>query len=364
MVEVDGLQPAETVRPGSEEEVAAALAEATRAGRAVIPVGGGRLLGMGNRPERFDLAIDLGGLDRVLERSEHDMTVSVQAGIRLEDLNRMLGETGQYLPLDPMGGPGHTVGGLLATGLAGPLRLRYGSPRDFLIGLRVALPDGTLASSGGRVVKNVSGYDMNKLHYGALGSLGVIVAASFKVFPKPLHEITLETRSAQPIAEAARAQRLRMTPYAVEASSDGRVLARIAGSEAASRRIAAELGWPEAEAGVWEALATRRSDRWARISVPPAALPSILESLPSGAGWVSSAAVGTLHWFDFDPEAAARVRQSAEAAGGSLVLVAAPAEVKDRLDAWGTPPATLEVMRRLRQAFDPRKTISPGRYVV
>ena len=133
------------------------LAEAAAAGRAVIPVGGGRLLGLGNRPRSFDVALDLSGLDAVVERSEHDMTVSVQAGIPLERLNQVLGETGQFLPLDPPGGPGHTIGGLLATAMAGPLRLRYGSPRDFLIGLRVALPDGSLAASGGRVVAGAPG---------------------------------------------------------------------------------------------------------------------------------------------------------------------------------------------------------------
>src|SRR5438445_325670 len=106
------------------------------------------------------------------------MVVSVEAGIKLESLQSELAKAGQFLPLDPFNSPGHTIGSLLATGWTGPLRLRFGSPRDYLIGIRVALPDGRLASGGGRVVKNVSGYDMMKLHYGALGSLGVIVAAS------------------------------------------------------------------------------------------------------------------------------------------------------------------------------------------
>ncbi len=364
MVEVDGVTPAETERPESEQEVARLLRDAAHAGRAVIPVGGRRLLGMGNRPERFDIALDMTGLDQVLERSEHDMTVSVQSGVRLDDLNRLLGETGQHLPLDPFGGPGHTIGGLLATGFSGPLRLRYGSPRDFLIGLRVALPDGTLASSGGRVVKNVSGYDLNKLHFGALGSLGVIVAATFKVFPRPLHEVTLEARSQTPEADAEKAQWLRMTPHALEVSSAGRVLARIAGSEAAVKRVAAELGWPEADPDVWTKLAHQTSESWARVAVPPSALRDVVRALPEGAGWWASPAVGTLHWFDFAPEAVPVVRQVAEAAGGSLVVVAAPPQVKEKLDAWGSAPATLDVMRQIRDAFDPKRTISPGRYLV
>src|SRR5258707_5006455 len=120
------------------------------------------------------------------------MVVSVEAGITIEALQAELGKSGQFLPIDPFNSPGHTVGGLLAAGWTGPLRLRYGSPRDFLIGIRVALPDGRLASAGGRVVKNVSGYDLMKVRYDALGTLGVIVAASFKVFPKALHDASVE----------------------------------------------------------------------------------------------------------------------------------------------------------------------------
>src|SRR5207302_1141374 len=152
-----------------------------------------------------------------------------------------LGRVGQFLPVDPFNSPGHTIGGILATALSGPLRLRYGSPRDFVIGLRVALPDGRLVSSGGRVVKNVSGYDMNKLHQGALGSLGVIVAASFKVFPRPLHEVTVETRSDDPWREAARALALPQAPVALELASDGRLLGRLAGT-AAGGRVAGAAG--------------------------------------------------------------------------------------------------------------------------
>src|SRR5207253_5911265 len=125
-------------------------------------------------------------------------------------------------------------GGRLATGGTGPLRLRYGSPRGFLIGIRVALPDGRLATGGGRVVKNVSGYDMMKLHCGALGSLGVIVAASFKVFPKPLHDMTVSSEGGWD--DADRALAMPVTPAALEICSDGRVLARFTGSHAAVDR--------------------------------------------------------------------------------------------------------------------------------
>ena len=357
------MEPRSVERPRSEAELARRLADAAGDGQAVIPVGGGRLLGMGDLPERFDLALETAGLAEITEQSTADMTVSVQAGVTLDRLNEELGKGGQFLPLDPFAAPGHTIGGLLATAFSGPLRMRYGTARDFLIGLRVALPDGRLASSGGRVVKNVSGYDLNKLHLGALGSCGVVVAASFKVFPRPLHEVTVACDGGW--EEAERALRLTLPPVALELSSGGRLLARLAGSESAVKRTAAELGWAEADPNLWASHAARASDAWARISVPPGALPGVLGELPANADWWASPGVGVAHWFDAaGAETVTSARRGAEAAGGSLVLVAAPPDLKRQVGAWGTPPATIDLMRRLRDAFDPGRTISPGRFVV
>jgi glycolate oxidase FAD binding subunit len=360
---VDGLEPRSEERPTSEAELAKRLADAAGEGLAVIPVGGGRLLGMGDPPERFDVALHTSGLAEITEQSAADMTVSAQAGLTLERLNEALGKAGQFLPLDPFAAPGHTVGGLVATALSGPLRMRYGTARDFLIGLRVALPDGRLAASGGRVVKNVSGYDLNKLHLGALGSCGVVVAASFKVFPKPLHEVTVASDGGW--EEAGRALKLLMPPVALELSSRGRVVARLAGSEAGVKRTAGELGWGEIDPAFWTEHAARASATWARIAAPPAALPDVLATLPPDADWWASPGVGVAHWFDAaDAEPVGIARRAAESAGGSLVLLAAPPALKRQVGAWGMPPATLDVMRRLRDAFDPGRTLSPGRFVV
>jgi glycolate oxidase FAD binding subunit len=364
-VVVDGLTPGRVARPSTAEQVAEALHEAAEAGRAVVPVGGGRALGLGDPPERFDVALETRALDRVLEMSQADMTVSVEAGITLEALNAALAQVGQFVPVDPFNAPGHTVGGVLAAGLSGPLRLRYGSPRDFVIGLRVALPDGRLVSSGGRVVKNVSGYDLNKLHQGALGSLGVIVAASFKVFPRPLHEVSLEARPADPWQEAARALALPQPPVALELASDGRLLTRLAGTAEGVRRLAAELGWTSAAPDAWEEHSRRSGDAWVRISVPPVRLRRVVEGLPANALWWASPGVGVAHWTgDLDAEAVRAARTDAERAGGSLVLLAAPVELKRAVGAWGTPPPTAPWMTRIRDAFDPKRTLSPGRYVV
>ena len=344
-------------RPRTAEELAKTLGEASSAGKAVVPVGGGRASAMGGALERCDVELHTTSLDRVIEHSPADMVVSVEAGITLEALQEQLARSKQFLPLDPFHSPGHTVGGLLATGWTGPLRLRFGSARDFLIGIRVALPDGRLASAGGRVVKNVSGYDLMKLHYGALGSLGVIVAASFKVFPLPLHDVTLESGGGWD--DVARLLGLPLAPSALELFADGRVVARFFGSPEAVKRVTAELGWKAPDTGFWSTHS--RTGGAARIAAPPSQLRELLEPL---SGWWASPGAGIAYWNFEDPGAVAGVRAAVERAGGSLVLIAAPDDVKAKVGAWGKPPPTLDVMKRLKQAFDPGHVLNPGRFVV
>jgi glycolate oxidase FAD binding subunit len=362
---IDGLEPERVEQPQDAQQVAEALRAADDREEAVVPVGGGRALGLGGLLGRFDVAIETRRLNRILEQSQADMTISVEAGVTLEEVNEELGKVGQVLPIDPFNSPGHTVGGVLAAGLSGPLRMRFGSPRDFVIGLRVALPDGRVVSSGGRVVKNVSGYDLNKLHQGALGALGVIVAASFKVFPRPLFEVTLAAEPLAPWNEAERALSLSQQPVALELTSEGRLLARFWGTRDGIARIRRELGWEEASPDVWAQHAQRGGEGWAKVSVPPAHLRQVMHSLPPNATWWASPGAGVAHWVgDLEAPDIAAVRGWAEAAGGSLVLMSASVELKRAVGAWGRPPATLELMRRLRDAFDARRTLSPGRFVV
>ena len=355
-------------KPASADEVARLLREAASARSAVLPVGGGRASDMGDPPAPCDVEIHTTRLDRVIEHSPGDMVVTVEGGITLEALQVELGRTAQFLPLDPFNSPGHTIGGLLAAGWTGPLRQRFGSPRDFLIGIRVALPDGRLASAGGRVVKNVSGYDMMKLHLGALGALGVIVAASFKVFPKPLHDVTLESLHSsldEAWAAALRALTLPLPPAALELFSSGRVLARFLGSRDAVERMVTELRWTEADPSVWSEHSRRAPESWARIAVPRHRVHATLLSLPEAAEWWASPGVGVVYWsIASDADTVRRTRNTAESSGGSLVLMAAPLELRREVGAWGTPPATLELMQRLKTAFDPEKILNPGRFLV
>ena len=349
--------------PRTADELATTLREAAQAKLVVIPFGGGRAQGMGGAPSRCDVELHTTHLDRVLEHSQADMVVSVEAGITLEALQEHLARDRQFLPLDPFNSPGHTIGGLLATAWTGPLRFRFGSARDFLIGIRVATPDGKLATGGGRVVKNVSGYDMMKLHYGALGSLGVIVAASFKVFPRPLHDVTVTSDGGW--EDADRALATPVAPSALEVFSDGRVLARYTGSRDAVERVVRELGWTAEEQSIWDRHSTRAPARWARIAAPRTELRRLVEDLPRGAGWWASPGVGVAHWaIASDARSVKEVRQRAEAAGGSLVMLAAPDDFLREVGAWGTPPATIEIMRNLKRAFDPEGVLNPGRFVV
>jgi glycolate oxidase FAD binding subunit len=349
--------------PSTAEDLARVLHEAAAQKLAVVPVGGGRARGMGGVVEQCDVELHTTRLDRVLEHSQADMVVSVEAGITLEALQAQLAKSGQFLPLDPFNSPGHTIGGLLATGWTGPLRLRFGSPRDFLIGIRVALPDGKLATGGGRVVKNVSGYDMMKLHYGALGSLGVIVAASFKVFPKPLRDVTATSEGGWD--DADRALTMPVTPSALEIFSDGRVLARYTGSPDAVDRVIRDLGWTVEDQSIWDRHSGRAPARWARITAPRSALRRLVEGLPRGAGWWASPGIGVAHWaIASDAPSVRDVRKMTESAGGTLVMLAAPEDFKREVGSWGTLPATIDIMRRLKQAFDPDGVLNPGRFIV
>ncbi len=362
------VKSATAEKPATAEELARRLHEAAEAGLAVFPVGAGRAAQMGDPPAREGIELRTTALDRVLEHSQADMVVSVEAGIALEALQAELGKSGQFLPVDPFNSPGHTIGGLLASGWTGPLRLRYGSPRDFLIGIRVALPDGRLVSAGGRVVKNVSGYDLMKLHYGALGTLGVIVAASFKVFPKPLMDVTVESTHEsvhEAWVAAERVLAMPMAPAAVELFPNGRVLARFLGSPEATKRMVAELGWKKADAAAWDLHSKAAPARWARIAMPRHQLRSIVDNLGSDQQWWASPGIGIANWsVAGDADDVRRVRAAAAAAGGSVVLLAGPTEFRHDAGAWGTPPATLHLMRRLRSAFDPNQVINPGRFVV
>src|SRR6516162_606067 len=187
---IDGLIPKWIVRPTSVDQLGPMLALAGEARLAVVPRGGGNALELGNPPARLDVVLDLVGLDRVIEYNPDDLTITVQAGITAGALAARLAAHRQWLALDPPGSAARTVGGIAATNASGPLRGRYGTMRDLLLGVRFVQADGVLTWGGSKVVKSVSGYDVPKLMVGALGTLGVLAELTLRLHPTPPTERT------------------------------------------------------------------------------------------------------------------------------------------------------------------------------
>ena len=235
---VDGKAPQAVVFPSSVEETSSVMAIASEAAVKVIPWGAGSQMALGAIPERVDLVVALKRLNQMVDHEWGDMTATVRGGMRLEEFQQVLGQHQQFLPLDPPFANQATVGGLLATNASGPRRLFYGTARDLLIAISVVHADGTVTKGGAKVVKNVTGYDMNKLYIGALGTLGIIVEATFRVYPRIGCEKTwLAPFSTLDYAEQAIAQIMdsSLVPNAIE----------FLDTEAA-RRIStkAQIDWP------------------------------------------------------------------------------------------------------------------------
>jgi glycolate oxidase FAD binding subunit len=298
--------------PGSVGELARVLREASAESR-TVSVG---------RPGG-DVVVSTAGLERVLEHEAGDLTVVAEAGVRLSALNERLARSGQRLALDPPGDP--TLGALVAANTSGPLRHRYGAPRDLLLGATVVLPDGTVASSGGKVVKNVAGYDLGKLFCGSRGTLGVVARVSFRLHPLPAAQGTLVVPAETPDAaqRAARAVlRSTLVPAALDLLWPGRLALLFEGSERAVEAQLEEalalLGGEDAGDEVWEEARARQGAARGRLAFLPGRLAELLAELP---------------------EAVVRV-----AAGSAYVPEAIEAPV----------PQPLRVLReRVRAAFDP-----------
>jgi len=378
---VDGFVPALVATPSSADELAAALALADEHGAAVIPWGGGRHMALGNVPSRCDLALRTTKLDRVLEHEPADLTITVAAGITIGRLQAHLAGHGQFLPIDAPGDA--TIGGVLAANVSGPSRHAYGLPRDWLIGCRVAHVGGSISKGGGRVVKNVAGYDMPKLAVGSLGTLGVIVEVTLKVAPLPAAQETLVVQCDSLTAAAAlvfAADDRGLALRAVALLEGPTAAFWLAGLPAAVQRTSRELRDLARGSDVKRLEGQESEHFWSpMVDVGPheAGGVSLKASLPPAAvaGFVGRCDFATIAYpttglvlANLEARAAARVdidalRRAARDAGGSLVVMSAPAELKRRIDVWGDAGDALPLMRQLKEQFDPRGTLNPGRYV-
>ncbi|HET7185859.1 MAG TPA: FAD-binding oxidoreductase [Terriglobales bacterium] len=390
---IDGVQPAGVIAPGSAQEVAQVLKYCSSAGLAVVPRGGGTKLWFGNRPQKADFILSTERLNRVVEHAWGDMTATVEAGCTIGSFQQALKERGQRLAADPLWPERSTVGGLLATAQSGTLRIRYGAVRDLVLGVEMALPDGNLIKAGGKVVKNVAGYDLTKLAIGSFGTLGVITRTVFRLHPIPVASATYSATVASP-AEANRMllaildSQLVYTGLQLRAEQGGKIAVdvRFEGIPESLQdqyqklgRVAAGHGFTESSDELWTArqnlFVTAGDAVICKCSVLPARLGALceavfrqVESAGAGAALVAQGTgVAELRMDIARPQQQRQLIQSLrDEVGqlqGTMIVEQCPVSVKEGMDVWGPVNNGLPLMQAIKQKFDPARTMNPGRYV-
>jgi glycolate oxidase FAD binding subunit len=374
---IAGVTPERMLVPSDRGELAALVRELYAAGKTFAFVGGGTELELGNAPRAIDTVVRTTALDRVIDYSPEDQTITVEAGITLAALDAVLDRHDQLLPIDTGDRQRATVGGAIATNAFGAQRHRYGSIKDLIVGIEFVRPDGVTARGGGKVVKNVAGFDLPKLMVGSLGTLGGIASATLRVFPKPaatravlartapasaFFEACIDDRSLEPVAvahhpaaggivltfaglEAGVEQQLAhlaslASRHAVTIDAlDGAALERFARAETAIRG-----------SGAWRwTVSTNPVGARARVPSPVATTAEI--GYPTFGVTLASAGDEA----SIDAFAAAR--------GPAIVFRAMPQRARGRIDAWGEPPPSFPLMRALKNNFDPKGLCNPGRFV-
>ena len=404
---LEGLAPQTIYTPRDAHELAQILAQCNSEKRAVVPWGGGTLQHLGNAPTQYDAVIQTTNLNQVIEYAFDDLTATFGAGMTLAEIERVLDEHGQFLPLDVPHPERATIGGVLASGMNGTLRLRYGPARDYMIGNRFATVDGHIIKAGSKVVKNVAGYELHKVQVGAFGTLGILTEATFKLFPKPPAEISVwsaftELRDA--CAAVGQIWNLSTSPLAIElldavtmkfvepnAHGTYFVIARFGGSkatmaaardlcgQAAEQHNAASTESAHDKINFWRAIAdlpaTLRehfSDALLlRASVPPQELQNALQLFQQFSPpprIISHAAVASIYTsFDGDntvlENIVAKLRAQLHELHGHLIVEHAPVSLKRNLNAWDDVGASFKLMQALKRKFDPNNILNPGRFV-
>jgi len=384
------------MRPVDAEDAARGLRLCDLAQTPVVVWGGGTQMRLGSVPRRYEIAFSTEGMTRMLEYQPADLTCRVEAGMRLTDLQATLAAQGQRLPLDPPRPERATVGGMVAANANGLGRARYGTVRDWVIGIAVAYPSGKVARAGGKVVKNVAGYDLMKLHIGALGTLGVVAEVNFKVQARPEAQATVlghfdaalpaigaaTSLARQYLAPSAAIVIDRHVLWACGLTADWRWALALklegygrevdAARDLAVRAVRDAGGRVEGQdipAAFWDA-----ARDWSappdevvllRAITPVGKLPAVVAAIPADAQTLSQPASGIVDLRLPAATAATGLKGLRAAAGeeGQVVVLSAPASVKPGLDVWGPPPPGFPIMRALKQALDPNGIVNPGRFV-
>ncbi|MBZ5552323.1 MAG: FAD-binding oxidoreductase [Acidobacteriia bacterium] len=390
---VDGIRPQWIAEPGNDDELARVLRCANSLGVHVVPRGHGTKLEWGNLPRHAELVLSTLRLNRVVEHAWADMTATVEAGCTVEEFQKVLGEHGQGLALDALWPERATIGGVLAANDSGTYRVRFGALRDLIIGITLALPDGTLAKSGGKVVKNVAGYDLPKLATGSLGTLGVITQAIFRLHPLPrairsLSFSTPDTASMNQSVLAVQDSKLAYTGLQIRADSnnppqmDVRFEGTPEGIDAQVRQLLSlitKAQQVETPPEVWK----ERQALWAgkdpsllcKFSVLPSQLGALCDAVIRaskqlrlsprlvaqglGLGFLRLDGENDLDWF----RVITHLRTELDSLEGTLVVLHCPLAVKSHIDVWGPVGDSEGLMHRVKEQFDPAAILNPGRFV-
>lgn len=401
--------PAVTVFPANIEELSEALRIAGNESIRVLPSGAGTWFEMGNAPLNPQVFISTARMDRVLEYEPADLTATVEAGCTLASFNERAIAHRQFIPLDPSGSKASTIGAIASTASFGPLRCGYGTPRDWIIGMRIVHMGGAITKAGGKVVKNVAGYDLCKLYTGSYGTLGIIGELSLKLRARPSGDSTilLFASSFESLANVVAAGiQSDLQPTAAEIFSTGALQGRIGDGRplglalrflaepqtiASQLRLVADLGQKQDITqtslseddghGFWKEYASAmESPEWAyilRIGVRPSQISAIIaeiEKQAPGASYFCHAANGVIRIYGRQdwlsklktaqrPRRLSELRHAVQNGGGSLVIERAPAEIKSMLDVWGEVGPTARLMREVKAKFDPQSLLNPGRFV-
>jgi glycolate oxidase FAD binding subunit len=394
-----------TVYPNTQEELAAVI-EAARNNRwGVLPCGSGSKLDWGglvkldpaNPPGAGAIAaVSTARLNRLVEHAVGDLTVTAEAGMKFADLQLLLAAAGQFLPIDPAYPQQATLGGIVATADAGSLRHRYRGVRDLLLGMTFVRSDGKIAVAGGRVVKNVAGYDLMKLFTGAYGTLGVISQVTFRVYPLPessgtvvlTGEVNALSQTAQILLSSA------LTPSAIDLLSPQLVaklgLGKGAGLIVRFQSIAPSVKQQSArllevgeklglqgtscceneEDQLWQRLPETMWDSGTKsaiickIGIRPSEAVTAINELPVQDALIhAGSGLGVLRFEAATADTLLQVRRGCEAKGGFLTVLAAPPDIKQQLDVWGYNGSAIDLMRRIKQQFDPENLLSPHRFI-
>jgi len=397
-----GLLPEAVAYPQSLEELAAIVAWAERDQVRLLPVGSGSKLKWGGLAQGTQVVVSTARLNRILDHAVGDMTVTVEAGIPFQTLQAALAQHNQFLSIDPAYPDGATLGGIVATADTGALRHRYGGIRDVLIGLSFVRADGQIAKAGGRVVKNVAGYDLMKLMTGSYGSLGILSQLTFRLYPIPeASETVVLTGTGGAIAQLTETLLLSsLSPTALELLAAPTVAAlglgkgmgllvrfqSLAVSVAQQGEQVLAMGHrlglvgdrlsDQPEADLWQQLRTRwdqppQSEAiTCKIGVWPSHGVTVLEQvndlIPLDLGTLhAGSGLGLLqtHGDAVTPQTLQEIRHRCETHGGFLSVLEAPVAFKQTMDVWGISRSSLPLMQRLKQRFDPQPILSPARFV-